>query len=69
MARLGLEQMGRAGPLCPGTSDIHLLGYCEGVIDFDPKIPNSALDLGMAEQKLNGSETASLINRRGLATP
>jgi hypothetical protein len=49
LARLGHKLMGRACPLCPGTSDIHLLGYCQGVVDFDPKIPNSALDLGVTE--------------------
>jgi hypothetical protein len=26
LARLGPKQMGRVGPLCPGTSDLNLLG-------------------------------------------
>jgi hypothetical protein len=30
--------MGRAGPLCTGTSDIHLFSYCKRVIDFDSEV-------------------------------
>jgi hypothetical protein len=29
--------MGRAGPLCPGTSDIHLLGNHKCIVQFDSK--------------------------------
>ena len=42
--------LGRAGPLCPGRSDIDFLGDLEGVVDFDAKITHRAFDLGMAEQ-------------------
>jgi hypothetical protein len=49
LARLGPKQMGRARPLCPGISDIHLLGYGKCVVDFDPKIPNGAFDFCMSE--------------------
>lgn len=33
-----------------------LLGDFQRVVDLDPKIPNSALELGMAKQELNSSE-------------
>ena len=50
---------GRACPLCPGISDINLFRYRQGVIDLDAEIPDCAFDLGMPEQKLDGSEIAS----------
>jgi hypothetical protein len=43
------EDVGRACPLCPGTSDIHLLGDCQGVVDLDPEITHGALNLGVTE--------------------
>ena len=30
--------------LCPGSSDINLLGYGKSVIDFNAKIPHRAFD-------------------------
>jgi len=45
---------GRACPLCPGTSDINLFRYCQGVIYFDAQVSDRAFDLGMPKQKLNG---------------
>jgi len=56
MARLGPKQMGRVGPLCPGTSDLNLLGNSEGVIDFDPKVSDGTLDPAMTQQKLNSAK-------------
>ena len=41
--------MGRACPLCPGISDIHLLGDRQGVVDLDPEITARALDFGVTE--------------------
>jgi hypothetical protein len=35
-----------------------LLGNSQGVVYFDAQIPDGALDLGMSEQKLNGTEIA-----------
>jgi hypothetical protein len=32
----------------PRTSDIDLFGYCKGVVDFDTKLANRALDLLMS---------------------
>ena len=45
--------MGRADPLCPGTSDVDLLG---DRVDFDAKIANRALDFAVAQYKLNRSQ-------------
>jgi hypothetical protein len=50
------KQMGRAGPLCPGNSDIHLLDYGKRVVYFDSKIANGAFDLCMPEQQLDRSK-------------
>jgi hypothetical protein len=38
------EERGRAGLLCPGSSDVNLLGYGESVIDLNAKIPYRAFD-------------------------
>jgi hypothetical protein len=42
----------------PASSDIQLLGECNGVINLDAKIPDGAFDPGVAEQKLNSSQVA-----------
>jgi hypothetical protein len=52
----GGEKAGRACPLCPGISDVHLFRYRQGVIDLNAEIPDRAFDLGMPKQKLNGPE-------------
>jgi hypothetical protein len=39
--------MGRVGPLCPGTSDVNLLGKSQGVIDLDPEASHGILDPAM----------------------
>ena len=49
---------GRAGPLCPGSSDIDLFSNREGVVDLNPEIPNRALDLRMTEQELDSAQIA-----------
>jgi hypothetical protein len=40
----------------PGTSDVNLFRYCQGVIYFDAQVSDRAFDLGMSKQKLNGPE-------------
>jgi hypothetical protein len=55
MARLGHGGRGRASLLCPGSSDINLLGDRQSVVDLDPEITNRAFDLCMAKQELNGT--------------
>jgi hypothetical protein len=47
---------GRACLLCPGTSDVNLFRYCQGVIYFDAQVSDRAFNLGMSKQKLNGPE-------------
>jgi hypothetical protein len=53
LARAGHRRLGRACPLCPGNSDVHLLSDRQGVVDLDPEITYRALDLGVAEQQLH----------------
>jgi hypothetical protein len=43
------DETGRACPLCPGTSDLDLFRYGEGVVDLDTEIAHSALDLRVPE--------------------
>ena len=50
LARLGPQGRAEPGPLCPGTSDIDLFYYGKGIIDFNAEIPDSAFNLGMAQQ-------------------
>ena len=46
------EAEGGAKPvrLCPGSSDVNLFRYSEGIIDFNAEIPDGALDLRMPQQ-------------------
>jgi len=46
---------GKAGRLCPGSSDVDLLGYGESVVDLNAEISDSALDFGMSQQQLHGT--------------
>ena len=48
MAQTGLDEMGRAGPLCPGTSDIDLFRYC--FVAVNPQVAHRAFDVRVAEQ-------------------
>jgi hypothetical protein len=61
---------GRADPLCPGTSDIHLFGDSQGVVDLNTEITDRAFDLSMAKQALNGAKIAGTpIDESGLGSP
>jgi hypothetical protein len=35
-----------------------LFRYCQGIVYFDPEIPDRAFDLGVAEQKLDSPKVA-----------
>jgi hypothetical protein len=49
---------------------LDLFRYIEGVIYFNPKIPNGALQLRMTEEELHCAQIAGLaINLSGLRTP
>jgi hypothetical protein len=50
---------GRECPLCPGTSDVDLFRYRDGIIHLNAKIFNRAFDLSVAEQELDSSQVAS----------
>src|SRR5260370_29707015 len=58
LAQTGGWNMGRACPLCPGTSDINLFCYCQSIVHLDAEISNGAFNLGVAKQKLDGPEIA-----------
>jgi hypothetical protein len=64
-ARSRRQWMGRACPLCPGDSDIHLFGNSERVIHLDAKIADCAFDLGVAR----AARLASSLCVCGLALP
>ena len=50
---------GRACLLCPGASNVNLFRYGEGIVDFNAEVANGALDFGVAEQELHGSQITS----------
>jgi hypothetical protein len=35
---------------------LRLLGNLQSIVDLDPKVPDGALEFGMAQQELNGPE-------------
>jgi hypothetical protein len=56
LARTGRLKVGRACPLCPGSSDINLFRYCQCIVYFNAQISDGAFNLGVSEQKLDGPE-------------
>ena len=61
---------GRECPLCPGTSDVDLFRYRDGIIHLNAKIFNRAFNLSVAEQELDSSQIASTpIDQRRLRSP
>ena len=54
--------VGRAYP--PPILDVDLLGDCQSIIDFNPKITNSALDFSVTKKQLYRSQiTRASIDR------
>jgi hypothetical protein len=54
----------------PRRSDFNLFRNQKGIVDVDPKIPNSALNLRVAEKELDGPEIASSsVDHRGFGSP
>lgn len=47
---------GRACPLCLGISDLDLRSYRKGVINLNPRIAHSALDLGVPQEQLHRTQ-------------
>ena len=61
------REAGRAGLLCPGSSDIDLLGDCENVVDLNPEIANRAFNLRVAERELNSAQVPrATVDQRSL---
>jgi hypothetical protein len=69
LARKPPRVLGRAGPLCPGSSDLKFLGDLKGIVDLDTKISQGAFNLRMAEQELHRSQVAGpAIDQRRLGS-
>jgi hypothetical protein len=50
--------------------DLGLLGDLQRIVNFDAKVSDGALQLGMPKQELNGSEVLrTLVNQRCLGSP
>ena len=56
---------GRAGPLCPGTSDINLFCYRERVVDLDTEIAYGALDFSCGRAGAGRPEDFQCAGRSG----
>ena len=51
-------------------SDVDLLGYAQRIVEFDPKVSDRAIDLGVSKQELDGPKMASLpIDQRSFCPP
>jgi len=50
---------GGARQLCPGISDVDFLCNLNGVVNLDAKVAHRALDLRVAEQRLNSAQIPS----------
>ena len=51
-------------------SNVDLLRYCKGIIHIDAEIPDSALNLSVAEQKLHGSQIpGAAVDERRFGSP
>lgn len=48
------------GPAGRVRSDLDVLRDFQGVVEFDPQVSDGALELRMAEEKLDGSEVVRL---------
>jgi len=69
LARRGPNGLGRACLLCPGSSDVDLFRYGEGIIDLDSEVPDSTFDLGVTEQELHGPQITSTSVNQGCLGP
>ena len=58
---------GQSVSALPQFSDFDLLGNGEGIVNFDAKVSDRALDVGVAQQELDSPEVAgSTVDQRGL---
>jgi hypothetical protein len=59
LLRNGQQARGGGSPMSRlRHSDLNLLRNQKGIVDVNPKIPNRALDLGVAQQELDRPEIA-----------
>ena len=53
----------------PPVSDVDLLGDCKRVVDFDAKVSNGALNLGVTQEKLDSPQiTGAPVDQRRLCS-
>jgi hypothetical protein len=65
-----LRNVGQRMSALPGTSDVDLFRYRDGIIHLNAKIFNRAFDLSVAEQELDSSRiTSTPIDQRRLRSP
>ena len=61
---------GQSVAALPRCSDVDLLGDRERIVDLDAEVPDRALHLSVAKEKLNRTEVPSPpINQSGLGSP
>ena len=67
MARSCPKERAELGPLCPGSSDIDLFGDCQSIVYLYGEIAHRALDLGVAQQQLDGTQVSRMtVDKRRL---
>ena len=67
---LALAENGRSMAAPPLVSDIDLFGEVERIVDLDTQISHGALNLGVAEQQLNGTQIpGAAINQGRFCAP
>ncbi len=69
---IGREATGLQKTVAPGANryNFRLLGHLQGVVHFDPQIPNRALQFGVTQQKLDGPEVLRApVDQRRLGAP
>jgi len=63
------KERAELSPLCPGSSDVNLLGDGQSIIDLDAEIPHGALDFGVTEQQLDGTQiSCTTVDERRLGS-
>jgi hypothetical protein len=65
LARSCPKELAELSPLCPGSSDVNLLGDGEGIVDLDAEIPHGALDFGVTQQQLDGTQISQCSREPG----
>ena len=64
------QKNGQSISALPVTSDVNLFGNVEGVINLDAQVSDSAFNLGVTQQQLDGPKVSSAaIYQRRLGAP